>query len=84
MGKVRRTIEENKANARLAKATLANATLAEQTALATAVIDLRVNDANADLLQKTVDAYKEYLRVVANQGIAGTTHRRMSSSHARN
>jgi NodT family efflux transporter outer membrane factor (OMF) lipoprotein len=72
-GKVRRTIEENKATAQASEATLANATLTEQTALATAVIDLRVTDANIDLLQKTVDTYKEYLRVVGNQGTAGTT-----------
>jgi NodT family efflux transporter outer membrane factor (OMF) lipoprotein len=72
-GKVRRTIEENRATAEASQATLANATLSEQTALATAVIDLRVADANIDLLQKTVDAYKEFLRVVANQGAAGTT-----------
>jgi NodT family efflux transporter outer membrane factor (OMF) lipoprotein len=71
-GKVRRTIEENKATAQASEATLANATLSEQTALATAVIELRVSDANIDLLQKTVDAYKEYLRVIANQGTAGT------------
>lgn len=71
-GKVRRTVEENKANAQASQATLANATLSEQTALATAVIDLRVTDANIDLLQKTVDADKEYLRVVDNQGKAGT------------
>ena len=72
-GKVRRTIEENKATAEASQATLANATLSEQTALATAVIDLRVADANIDLLQKTVDADKEFLRVVANQGLAGIT-----------
>jgi NodT family efflux transporter outer membrane factor (OMF) lipoprotein len=72
-GKVRRTIEENKATAQASEATLANATLSEQTALATALIELRVTDANTDLLQKTVDAYTEYLRVVENQGIAGTT-----------
>lgn len=72
-GKVRRTVEENKATAQASAATLANATLSEQAALATAVIELRVSDANIDLLQKTVDAYKEYLRVVANQGEAGTT-----------
>lgn len=71
-GKVRRTVEENKATAQASQATLANAILSEQTALATAVIDLRVTDANIDLLQKTVDAYKEYLRVVDNQGKAGT------------
>lgn len=72
-GKVRRGIEENKANAQASEATLANATLSEQTALATAVIELRVTDASIDLLQQTVDAYKEYLRVVSNQGAAGTS-----------
>jgi NodT family efflux transporter outer membrane factor (OMF) lipoprotein len=71
-GKVRRTLEENKATAQASEATLANATLSEQVALATAVIELRISDANADLLQQTVDQYKEYLRVVANQGAAGT------------
>jgi NodT family efflux transporter outer membrane factor (OMF) lipoprotein len=72
-GKVRRTIEENKATAQASAATLANATLSEQTALATAVIELRVSDANIDLYQRTVKEYTEYLRVVANQGSAGTT-----------
>ena len=71
-GRVRRTIEENKATAQASQATLANATLSEQTALATAIIELRITDANADLLQKTVDAYTESARVVGNQGAAGT------------
>lgn len=72
-GKVRRTIEENRATAQASEATLANATLSEQTALATAVIELRIADATIDLLQKTVDTYKESLRVIANQDAAGTT-----------
>jgi NodT family efflux transporter outer membrane factor (OMF) lipoprotein len=72
-GKTRRAVEESKATADAGAATLANATLTEQVALATAVIDLRVTDANIDLLTHTVDAYKEYLRVVANQGNAGIT-----------
>jgi NodT family efflux transporter outer membrane factor (OMF) lipoprotein len=72
-GAVRRAIQESKATAQASAATLANATLSEQTALATAVIDLRVTDANIDLLQKTVEAFTEYLRVVSNQGAAGTT-----------
>lgn len=72
-GKVRRTIEENKATAQASEATLANATLSEQTALATAIIELRTSDANIKLLQQTVDAYQEYLRVVSNQGTMGTT-----------
>ncbi len=72
-GKVRRSIEESKATAQASAATLANATLSEQTTLAMTVIELRMADANVVLTQKTVDAYKEYLRVVTNQGNAGTT-----------
>jgi NodT family efflux transporter outer membrane factor (OMF) lipoprotein len=72
-GAVRRNIESSKASAQASAATLANATLSEQTALATAVIELRVSDANIDLLTQTVEAFKEFLRVVSNQGTAGTT-----------
>jgi NodT family efflux transporter outer membrane factor (OMF) lipoprotein len=72
-GAVRRAIQASKATAQASAATLANATLSEQTALATAVIDLRVTDADINLLQKTVEAFTEYLRVVSNQGAAGTT-----------
>lgn len=71
-GKVRRSVQENTANAQASVAMLANATLSEQTALATAVIDLRVTDANVDLLKQTIKQYTEYLRVVENQGKAGT------------
>jgi NodT family efflux transporter outer membrane factor (OMF) lipoprotein len=71
-GRVRRTIEETRATAQASAATLANATLSEQTILATTLIELRVSDANIRLTQKTVDAYKEYLRIVTNQGAAGT------------
>ncbi len=71
-GKVRRTIEENKATAQASEATLANATLSEQTALASAIVELRTSDANIALLQKTVAAYQEYLRVLTNQGALGT------------
>jgi len=72
-GAVRRNIESSKATAQASAATLANATLSEQIALATAVIELRVTDANIDLLTQTVAAFKEFLRVVSAQGIAGTT-----------
>lgn len=71
-GGVRRSVEENKANAQASAATLANATLSEQITLASTVIELRITDANIDLLQKTVDAYQESLRVVTAQGAAGT------------
>jgi NodT family efflux transporter outer membrane factor (OMF) lipoprotein len=71
-GQVRRTIEENAATAQASEATLANATLSEQIALANAVIDLRITDANIDLLNKTVEAFREFLRVVSEQDRAGT------------
>jgi NodT family efflux transporter outer membrane factor (OMF) lipoprotein len=70
-GQVRRLIEENSAIAQSDEATLANATLSEQTLLATTVIELRIADANIDLEQKTVDAYKESLRVTKAQGASG-------------
>jgi NodT family efflux transporter outer membrane factor (OMF) lipoprotein len=70
-GKVRRTIQEKAASAQSSEATLANATLSEQVTLATTVINLRVTDANIDLLSKTVADYKEFLRVVSNAVKAG-------------
>ncbi|MEO6801457.1 MAG: hypothetical protein ABI178_16085 [Rhodanobacter sp.] len=48
--------------------------MSKQTALASAVIELRISDANTALLEQTVSAYREYLRVVANQGNAGITY----------
>ncbi len=70
-GKIRRTIEENEDNAQASEATLANATLSTQVLLATTLINLRTTDANIDLLTKTVEEYKEYLRVVSNAVQAG-------------
>jgi NodT family efflux transporter outer membrane factor (OMF) lipoprotein len=70
-GQVRRLIEENAANAEADQATLANATLSEQTLLATTLIELRLADANIDLEQQTVDAYRHALEVTRAQGNAG-------------
>jgi NodT family efflux transporter outer membrane factor (OMF) lipoprotein len=72
-GKVRRLIEENKALAQADEATLINATLSEQTLLATTVIELRLTDADIDLQQKTVDAFRDSLRVTEQQGKVGIT-----------
>jgi NodT family efflux transporter outer membrane factor (OMF) lipoprotein len=72
-GRVRRLIEENAAIAQSDEAVLANATLSEQTLLATTVIELRIADANIDLAQKTVEAYRDALRVTKAQGAAGIT-----------
>nr|WP_233273035.1 efflux transporter outer membrane subunit [Paraburkholderia acidisoli] len=71
-GQVRRQIEEQSATAQASEATLANATLSEQIALANAVIQLRIADADIDLLTQTVTAYQNFLRVVSDQDSAGT------------
>jgi NodT family efflux transporter outer membrane factor (OMF) lipoprotein len=70
-GQVRRLIEENAATAQADQAILANATLAEQTLLATTLIELRLTDADIDLEQQTVAAYRHALSVVQAQGNAG-------------
>jgi NodT family efflux transporter outer membrane factor (OMF) lipoprotein len=72
-GAVRRLIQENAAIAQADEATLANATLSEQTLLATTVIELRFADADIDLQQKTVDAFREALQITEQQGSAGIT-----------
>jgi NodT family efflux transporter outer membrane factor (OMF) lipoprotein len=72
-GQVRRQIEENSALAQADEATLVNATLSEQTLLATTIIELRFADANVDLAQKTVDAFRDALRVTQAQGLSGIT-----------
>jgi NodT family efflux transporter outer membrane factor (OMF) lipoprotein len=72
-GKVRRLVEENAATAQADEATLANATLSEQTLLATTLIELRLADADIDLQQKTVDAFREALAITEHQGEAGIT-----------
>ncbi len=71
-GQIRRSVEESRAVAEESQATLANATLSEQAALATALIDLRIADADTALLRKTVTAYQASLRIVENQVAAGT------------
>ena len=70
-GAVRRLVEQNTATAQADEATLANATLSEQTLLATTIIELRLADADIDLQEKTVDAFKEALRIAEAQGKAG-------------
>jgi NodT family efflux transporter outer membrane factor (OMF) lipoprotein len=72
-GQVRRLIEENAAIAQSDEAILANATLSEQTLLATSVIELRLADEDIDLQTKTVESYRDALRVVQAQATAGIT-----------
>ena len=71
-GKLRRGVDQNKALADADRATLANTLLTEQVALATAVIGLRISDANIALLRTTVDNDRRYLEVIEHQDQAGT------------
>ncbi len=70
-GKIRRQVQENVANAQLNAADLANATLSAQATLASDYIQLRGQDALAALLQQTVTAYQNSLRITQNQADAG-------------
>ena len=72
-GRVRRTIESEKAGAQASAADLQNATLLAQAALAADYFDLREADSLQALLESTVAEYKRSLQITQNQFKAGTT-----------
>ena len=72
-GRVRRQVESSVAGAEVSAADLANAKLSAQATLATDYFDLRAEDALADLLRETTDAYRHALQITENQYHAGTT-----------
>ncbi|WP_226568466.1 efflux transporter outer membrane subunit [Mangrovibacter yixingensis] len=74
-GKLRRTLEENKASAQASAAELANMTLSAQSELAQDYFQLRVMDEKIALYQQSVDAYQRYLTVIENKYGAGTESR---------
>jgi NodT family efflux transporter outer membrane factor (OMF) lipoprotein len=71
-GKIRRTVEGDVANAQASAGDLASARLAAQGALASDYMQLRVADELKRLLDRTVAAFTESLRIVQNQYKAGT------------
>ncbi len=71
-GKIRRQIEQSRANAQVSAADLANARLSIQATLAADYVGLRTADANIALLQQTVAAYQRSLTIAENQAAAGT------------
>ena len=71
-GKIRREVESDAAQAQVSAADLANATLSAQAELASDYVYLRSADANIMLLQKTIQAYQESLRISQNKYDAGT------------
>jgi NodT family efflux transporter outer membrane factor (OMF) lipoprotein len=72
-GRVRRQVESNVAGAQVSAGDLANAKLSAQATLATDYFDLRAEDALAQLLRQTADAYKRAMQIVENQYRAGTS-----------
>ncbi len=74
-GKVRRTVEGDKALAQASAADLANARLAAQASLAEDYFALRVLDEQARLLRETVNDYQTFLTLTTNQFQEGTQAR---------
>ena len=74
-GRVRRTLEQAKANAQASAADLANARLSAQTELAADYIGLRQLDEEKRILDATVDADARSLTITQNKYAAGTVSR---------
>jgi NodT family efflux transporter outer membrane factor (OMF) lipoprotein len=70
-GKVRRQIESNTAGAQASAADLAYVKLSQQAMLATAYFNLRAADELRDLLNRTVEVYRESERITQNKVNAG-------------
>lgn len=70
-GKIRRNTESQVAAAQASAADLANARLSYQSQLAQTYFNLRYQDSLIDLLQKTVKAYEQSLKVTQDQHNAG-------------
>lgn len=66
-GKLRRTRQQERANAQSSAAELASATLSAQSELAQDYFELRILDEKIKLYQKNIEIYERYLNVVKNQ-----------------
>ncbi|AJC23002.2 efflux transporter outer membrane subunit [Pandoraea pulmonicola] len=74
-GSVRRSVEAGNASAEASAADLANARLSAQALLAQNYFDLRVTDAQKALLDRTVSAYEQTLKLTQNQYAVGVAQR---------
>jgi outer membrane protein TolC len=72
-GRIRRQIQSDVAAAQVSAADLQNAALSAQGTLAMDYVELRYEDSLLDLLQATVRAYQNALRITHNQVVAGIT-----------
>jgi NodT family efflux transporter outer membrane factor (OMF) lipoprotein len=71
-GRIRRQVQSDVAAAQVSAADLKNAALSAQGSLATDYVELEYEDSLQDLLQATVKAYQEALRITHDQVEAGT------------
>ncbi|WP_353191341.1 efflux transporter outer membrane subunit [Pandoraea pnomenusa] len=74
-GSVRRSVESGDASAQASAADLANARLSAQALLAQNYFDLRVTDAQKALLDRTVTAFEQTLKLTQNQYAVGVAQR---------
>ena len=74
-GKVRRTVEENVANAQASAATLASTRLSLQAELAQDYLQLRVTDEQRRFLDDTVIAFQKTMKLTQNQYNVGVAAR---------
>lgn len=66
-GKLRRTVEQDRASAQASAADLANATLSAQSSLAQDYFQLRILDRRIALYQETIQGYQRYLQIIQNK-----------------
>ena len=74
-GRIRRTVESDRAQAQASAADIANARLSAQGLLASDYFALRANDVQQKLLRDTIAEYQRYLQLTLNQYHAGTQSR---------
>ena len=74
-GAIRRQVENSTAAAEASQADLAALRLSTQSTLAQTYFLLRVTDEQKNILERTVDDYTEFLRLVQNQYTAGIAQR---------
>lgn len=74
-GKLRRTVEENRASAEASAAELNNVTLSAQSELAQDYFQLRIMDEKIALSQRSIAAYERYLTVINNKYQVGSESR---------
>jgi NodT family efflux transporter outer membrane factor (OMF) lipoprotein len=70
-GKIRRTVEAGKANARASAADLEGVRLAATAQLAQDYFQLRALDSQQQILHKTVEAYQQFLQLTENRYASG-------------